>query len=196
MTTVFRSVAGKRLLFRPLTGTSVAPPCIGIACAAKGDVTPIRKNFAKSCGDFPAIPRASSASKVGTRPVFLFAGDGARLPEFRLLQMSVHEIACRRDYRCRENHGLSPCLPNPWRQSAFLARGGYTIENADQLLHDLRTQPLLLDATPLHSTEFGQFYEIRGPLVGPNGVTLQIRSIWMKENVSGVTKFITLIPEK
>jgi len=81
-------------------------------------------------------------------------------------------------------------------KSAFLARGGYTIENADQLLHDLRTQPLLLDATPLHSTEFGQFYEIRGPLVGPNGVTLQIRSIWMKENVSGVTKFITLIPEK
>jgi hypothetical protein len=70
-------------------------------------------------------------------------------------------------------------------KSACLARGGYTIENADQLLHDLRTQPLLLDATPLHSTEFGQFCEIRGPLVGPNGVTLQIRSIWMKENVSG-----------
>ena len=81
-------------------------------------------------------------------------------------------------------------------KSAFLARGGYTIENADQLLHDLRTQSLPLDATPLHSTKFGQFYEIRGPLVGPNGVTLQIRSIWMKENVSGVTKFITLIPEK
>ena len=48
----------------------------------------------------------------------------------------------------------------------------------------------------LHSTEFGQFYEIRGPLVGPNAVTLQIRAIWMKENLSGVTKFITLIPEK
>jgi len=76
-------------------------------------------------------------------------------------------------------------------KSVFLARGGYTIENAEQLLHDLRTQAVLLDATPLHSTEFGQFYEIRGPLVGPNGVTLQIRSIWMKENVSGVTKFIT-----
>ncbi len=147
-------------------------------------------------------------SKVGTRPVFLFVRDGARRREFRLLQMSAHEIACRRDYRCRESHALSSCLPNPWRQvrilvsqtrgdkSAFLARGGYTIENADQLLHDLRTQPLLLDATPLHSTEFGQFYEIRSPLVGPNDVTLQIRSIWMKENVSGVTKFITLIPEK
>ena len=81
-------------------------------------------------------------------------------------------------------------------KSAFLARGGYTLENADQLLHDLRTQSLPLDAMPLHSTEFGQFYDIRGPLMGPNGATLQIRSIWMKENLSGVTKFITLIPEK
>lgn len=80
-------------------------------------------------------------------------------------------------------------------KSAFLLRGGYTLENADQLLHDLRTQLLPLDATPLHSTEFGQFYEIRGPLIGPNSVTLQIRSIWMKEKLSGGTKFITLIPE-
>jgi len=81
-------------------------------------------------------------------------------------------------------------------KSAFLARGGYTLENADQLLRDLRTQLLPLDATPLQSTEFGRFYEIRGPLIGPNAATLQIRSIWMKENLSDVTKFITLIPEK
>jgi predicted dithiol-disulfide oxidoreductase (DUF899 family) len=45
LTTVFRSVAGKRLLFRPLTGTSVAPPSIGIACATKGDVTPAGEKF-------------------------------------------------------------------------------------------------------------------------------------------------------
>ena len=80
-------------------------------------------------------------------------------------------------------------------KSAFLARGGYTLENADQLRNDLRTQLLPLDATPLHSTKFGEFYEIRAPLVGPNGVTLRIRSIWMKEHLSGATKFITLIPE-
>jgi hypothetical protein len=81
-------------------------------------------------------------------------------------------------------------------KSTFLARGGYTLKNADKLVDDLRTQLLPLDATRLHSTKFGEFYEIRGPLLGPNGVTLQIRSIWMKENLSGVTKFITLIPEK
>src|SRR5438046_10724313 len=81
-------------------------------------------------------------------------------------------------------------------KSASLARGGYTINNADQLLHDLRTQPLLLDATPLHSTEFGPFYGIRGPLVGPNGVTLHIRSIWMNEHVSAAASLPTLTAAK
>jgi Domain of unknown function (DUF4926) len=52
-------------------------------------------------------------------------------------------------------------------KSAFLARAGYNLENADQLLDDLRTQILPLDATPLHSTAFGNFYEIRGALIGP-----------------------------
>jgi hypothetical protein len=80
-------------------------------------------------------------------------------------------------------------------KSAFLARAGYASETADQLLHDLRTQLLPLDATQLHSTAFGDFYEIRGALTGPNGIALSVRSIWMKEYLSGVTKFITLIPE-
>jgi len=42
---VFKCVAGKRLLFRPLTGTSDAPPSIGIARATKGDVTPAGEKF-------------------------------------------------------------------------------------------------------------------------------------------------------
>jgi len=81
-------------------------------------------------------------------------------------------------------------------KSAFLAQAGYRIENPDQLLDDLRAQLLPLDATPLHSTEFGEFYEIRGKLIGPNVVTLKVRSIWMQERLSQATKFITLIPEK
>ncbi len=81
-------------------------------------------------------------------------------------------------------------------KSAFLARAGYTLETADQLLDDLRTQLLPLDAVELHSTLFGKFYEISGTLTGPNGVTLSVRSIWMEEKLSGIAKFITLIPEK
>jgi len=33
-------------------------------------------------------------------------------------------------------------------------------------------------------------------LTGPNGVALAVRTIWMTEHLSGVTKFVTLIPDK
>ena len=59
-------------------------------------------------------------------------------------------------------------------KSAFFTRAGYNLENADQLLADLRTQLLPLDVAPLHSTAFGKFYEIRGVLTGPNGVALNV----------------------
>ena len=81
-------------------------------------------------------------------------------------------------------------------KSTFLARAGYTLDNADQLIEDLRTQMLPLDAVPLESNKFGRYYEIWGTLRGPNGVTLAVRTIWMTEHLSGSTKFITLIPDR
>ena len=81
-------------------------------------------------------------------------------------------------------------------KSAFLARAGYTMESADQLLLDLRTQIFPLEALALESNKFGQYYENRGALTGPNGMTLAVRAIWMTERLSGVTKFFTLIPDK
>lgn len=81
-------------------------------------------------------------------------------------------------------------------KSAFLAQAGYSLENADQLLQDLRTQILPLDAIGLESNKFGRYYEIRGTIAGPNGVNLAVRTIWMTEHLSGATKFVTLIPDK
>jgi hypothetical protein len=81
-------------------------------------------------------------------------------------------------------------------KSAFLARAGYTMANPEQLLHDLRRQVLSQEAVRLQRTKFGQFYEIRALLTGPNQSTLRIRSLWMTEHLSGVTKFITLVPDK
>lgn len=80
-------------------------------------------------------------------------------------------------------------------KSAFLAQAGYRQETASHLLRDLRTQLLPLEAQRLEPNAFGQYYEIRGTLTGPNGVALPIRSIWMTEHLSGVTKFVTLIPD-
>jgi hypothetical protein len=81
-------------------------------------------------------------------------------------------------------------------KSRFLERAGYSLENADQLVRDLRTQLLPLEATPGKSNNFGQYYETRGSLTGPNGVTLTVSAIWMTEHLSGVTKFVTLLPDK
>jgi hypothetical protein len=81
-------------------------------------------------------------------------------------------------------------------KSAFLSLAGYTQENAAQLLYDIRTQILPLDAVPAGENKFGRYFEVRGRLRGGNGVALAVRTIWMTEHLSGSTKFVTLIPEK
>ena len=55
-------------------------------------------------------------------------------------------------------------------KSAFLAQAGYRRENAGHLLEDLRAQILPSEAQRLESNKFGQYYEVRGTLTGPNGV--------------------------
>lgn len=81
-------------------------------------------------------------------------------------------------------------------KSSFLAQAGYGRGNAGVLLRDLRAQILPLEAQQLESNIFGQYYEVRGMLTGPNGVALPVRTIWMAEHLSGATKFVTLIPDK
>jgi hypothetical protein len=81
-------------------------------------------------------------------------------------------------------------------KSAFLSRAGYTPENPQQLLDDLRTQILPLDAVTAGENKFGRYFEVRGLVRGPNGLDLRVRTIWMTEHLSGRTKFVTLFPDK
>lgn len=81
-------------------------------------------------------------------------------------------------------------------KSVFLSLAGYVLENADQLIKDLREQLLPLDAEFFDQTEYGPKYRIRGRLVGPNRYVLQVVSIWMKEDATGQTKFVTLFPDR
>ena len=81
-------------------------------------------------------------------------------------------------------------------KSQFLALAGYTLAHAEQLLEDLRKQILPLDATLRESSKFGDKYEIRGVLTGPNGNQLRVRTFWMKDADSSVTRFITLVPNR
>ncbi len=81
-------------------------------------------------------------------------------------------------------------------KSKWLAQAGYTLENWQLLETDLRTQILSINATLIENTEYGQMYEISGKLVGPNGKTLSVRTIWMTERATGNTKFITMYPTR
>ena len=81
-------------------------------------------------------------------------------------------------------------------KSGFLERAGYTPELADQLLIDLRAQLLPLEAAERQTNNFGRYWETCGDLTGPSGVTVAVRAIWMTEHLSGVTKFVTLLPDK
>jgi len=80
-------------------------------------------------------------------------------------------------------------------KSKFLSQAGYTPAHADKLLEDLRA--LLNDeAKFIQTTEYGDKYLIRGILEGPNGNRLRVVSIWMTEEATRQTKFVTLYPDK
>ena len=81
-------------------------------------------------------------------------------------------------------------------KSEWLAKAGYNLENWQVLENDLRTQILSKNAILTESTEYGQMYEISGKLVGPNGKRLSVISVWMTDNETRNTKFITMYPDK
>ena len=70
------------------------------------------------------------------------------------------------------------------------------MEDWQRLEKDLRTQLLSLDTVYTEETKYGQMYEIKGMLTGPNGKTLSVCSIWMNEHESKLIKFITMFPDK
>ena len=87
-----------------------------------------------------------------------------------------------------------------WRpeddKSAFLEQAGYKLETANRLMKDIREQLLPLEAEFSEHSEYGPKYRIRGTLSGPNGQMVRVISIWITEQATGLTKFITLYPDK
>lgn len=81
-------------------------------------------------------------------------------------------------------------------KSKWLAQAGYTLKNWQVLENDLSNQILSIDATPTENTEYGQMYEIRRKLIGPNGQSLPVCTIWMTEAATGNTKFITMYRDR
>jgi hypothetical protein len=81
-------------------------------------------------------------------------------------------------------------------KSQFLQQAAYVLDNWEQLEQGLRLQVLPREATLIEQTVYGNIFEIRSSLTGPNGKTLFVNTIWMNELRSGAIKFITLYPDK
>jgi hypothetical protein len=88
------------------------------------------------------------------------------------------------------------CRREDHDKSGFLALAGYDATNADRLAADIREQILSLEATAASATPYGEKFVIRGQLCGPNGRVLRVHSVWMLEKATGLTKFITLYPDR
>jgi hypothetical protein len=81
-------------------------------------------------------------------------------------------------------------------KSKWLAQVGYTPDNWYLLEADLRNLLLKTEATFIEESEYGKVYEIVGKLLSPTGKILSIRTIWMTESATKITKFITMYPDK
>jgi hypothetical protein len=79
-------------------------------------------------------------------------------------------------------------------KSGYLALAGYGPDERDRLMNNLRAQ-LTIEAEFVEQTEYGTKYRIKGNLTGPNGRTLRVMTIWMKEDATEKTKFVTLVPD-
>jgi|SRR4051812_38232940 hypothetical protein len=79
-------------------------------------------------------------------------------------------------------------------KSGYLALAGYSIGESWELLRDIRDQLLPSEGLLQRTNEFGDFFETTGVLKGPNGRSIGIRSIWVRDE-EGQFRFVTLFPD-
>jgi hypothetical protein len=80
-------------------------------------------------------------------------------------------------------------------KAALLTSFGYTMDDWSCLADDLRAYHLTADVTVARETPYGTRYEIRAPLIAPDGRSLTMRSIWQIDVGTDCPRFITLFPD-
>ncbi len=89
---------------------------------------------------------------------------------------------------------LSPTHPVGRFKARFFGRLGYRADDWKRLEADLRSQHLQHAAHPREKTAYGQKYEIRGRLVGPNGTAVELVSAWIIRAGEEAPRFVTAYP--
>jgi len=81
-------------------------------------------------------------------------------------------------------------------KSKFLAQAGFTLENSETLRAAIRLLVGAGEAAEDRINEYGVFYQVVGELVGTNGVTLPVVTVWLRRQIDGRFQFVTLKPLK
>jgi len=80
-------------------------------------------------------------------------------------------------------------------KAKFLVAMGYSPGDWRRLADDLRAQHLTVDAANESASDYGKRYEIIAPLVGPNGRSAEIVTVWQIDIGTDAPRLITLYPE-
>lgn len=81
-------------------------------------------------------------------------------------------------------------------KSKFLAQAGFTHDNWELLMKQIRQVAELGDAEEDGTTEYGTSYLIEGTLKGTNELILEVVTVWIRRVVDDKYQFVTLKPRR
>ena len=90
-----------------------------------------------------------------------------------------------------QDYILSTAHPLGRFKAHFFASLGYSAENWEQLETGIRNLIAVAEARLGVKTEYGQKYEVRGLMTGPNGRRAEIVTVWIILAGEEVPRFVT-----
>ena len=102
-------------------------------------------------------------------------------------ERAVVEPAKVRDYLLSREHPIGRF------KARVFAAAGYRSENWIQLQRDLQVVARSTDAVLTRSEPYGQFFEVRAILQGPEG-TLPVLTVWILRTGESMPRFVTAYP--
>jgi hypothetical protein len=81
-------------------------------------------------------------------------------------------------------------------KSQFLALAGFTQSNHRALLAAIRHLAATREAVTEGENEYGEFLRVDGHIVGPNGRSLSVTTIWLRWRTDNSVHFVTLVPRR
>jgi hypothetical protein len=111
--------------------------------------------------------------------------EAVRLPR---AEVALIETAKVRDYL------LAPEHPTGRFKAAFFVRLGYSLQRWELLAADLTRHAQANDASVGEANDFGQKFEVRGNLTGPDGKSASLVTVWIILRGDDLPRFVTAFP--